>query len=216
MIEMMVVVAVAAIIASFLLVTLGSQSGRANDKVIYLESRDALMAAANDTQWNYLNPGEANEGRLLTEIYFDGSLRNQDLNYLWKLIQPHFRERDKLRMLYVLNFNDTEFADNWMTNLIGIDRTGYPYRTEGLEVLLLEHTHITDRGLAFLYQHDLRVQPDARPIQQGMGPLYPMRTLKTINLYGCRNVTKRGITSLQQAFPDLIIISTWDPNPPGN
>jgi hypothetical protein len=215
MIEMMVTITVAVILGSFLLVTLGQQAGRADAKVVYLESRDALMAAANDTQWNYLNPGEVNEGRLLTELHFDGSLRNQDLQYLWKIIQPHFKHREKLRMLYTLNFNDTEFADNWMTNLIGIDRTGYPYRTEGLEVLQLEHTQISDRGLAILYQHDKSLQPAARPIQQGMGQFYPMSTLKSINLYGCRNVTKRGITSLQQAFPDLIIISTWDPNPPG-
>jgi len=216
MIEMMVTITVAVILASILLATLGKQTGRADAKVVYLESRDALMSTANDTQWNYLNPGEVGEGRLITELHFDGSLRDQDLHHLWKLIQPRFTHRDKLRMLYTLNFNDTVFADNWMTNLIGIDRTGSPYRTEGLEILSLEHTLISDRGLAFLYQHDLRVQPGARPIQQGMGTFYPMRTLKSINLYGCRFVTKRGITGLQQAFPNLIIISTWDPNPLGN
>ena len=214
MIEMMVTITVAVILGSFLLSTLGKQSGRANDRVIYLQDRDALMTAAVDTQWNYQKPGEVNEGRLLTELHFDGSVRSKDLHYLWELIQPQFQHRDKLRMLFTLNFNDSEFEDSWMTNLIGINRIGYPYRVDGLEVLLLEHTLITDQGLAFLYKHDTGLQPASGQIQQDMGQFYPMSTLKRINLYGCRNVTKRGITRLQQAFPDLIIISTWDPNPP--
>ena len=215
MIEMMVTITVAVILASFLLVSLGKQSGRANEKVIYLQNRDALMTAANDTQWNYQKPGEAYEGRLLTELHFDGSLRDQNLHYLWEIIQPHFKHRDKLRMLNTLNFNDTEFADNWMTNLIGVDRTGYPYRTEGLEILMLENSLISDRGLAFLYKHERALQPRAGAIQQELKQLYPMKTIKIINLYGCRYVTKRGITKLQNAFPNLIIISTWDPSPPG-
>ena len=213
LIEMMVVIAVAAILASILLSALGKQSGRANDRVIYLQDRDALMTAANDTKWNYKKPGEAYEGRLLTELHFDGSLLDQDLHYLWEIIQPQFKYRDKLRMLSTLNFNDTEFGDQWMTNLIGIDHTGYPYRTEGLEVLSLENTKISDRGLATLYEPDRSLQPSAEQIQSGMEPFYPMRSLKRINLYGCRNVTKMGITGLQQAFPDLVIITTWDPNP---
>ena len=211
MIELMVTVAVAIILAGVLMVAIGKQSGRANERVIYLQNRDALMASAYDTQWNYQEPGEANEGRLLTELHFDGSIQDDDLHYLWEIIQPHFKYRDKLRMLSTLNFNDTEFGDQWMTNLIGIDHTGYPYRTEGLEVLLLENTKISDRGLATLYEPDRSLQPSAEQIQSGMEPFYPMRSLKRINLYGCRNVTKMGITGLQQAFPDLVIITTWNP-----
>jgi len=215
MIEMMVTITVAVILASILLVSLGKQSGRANERVIYLQNRDALMATAYDTLWNYQKPGEPNEGRLLTELHFDGSVQDGDLHYLWEIIQPHFSYRDKMRMLFTLNFNDTEFADNWMTNLIGVDRTGYPYRTEGLERLFLENTLISDSGLAFLYQHEPALQPRTGAIQQELKQFYPMSTLKVINLYGCPNVTKRGITRLQNAFPDLIIISTWDPSPPG-
>ena len=106
MIEIMVTVTVATILASILLVTLGDKTGRANQDVIYLQDRDALMALSDDTQWNYQKPGEVNEGRLLTELHFDGSIRDMDLHYLWEIIQPHFKHRAKLRMLRVLNFND--------------------------------------------------------------------------------------------------------------
>ena len=211
MIELMVTVAVAIILAGVLMVAIGKQSGRANERVIYLQNRDALMASAYDTQWNYQEPGEANEGRLLTELHFDGSIQDDELHYLWELIQPHFKYRDKLRMLYTLDFNDSEFEDNWMTNLIGLDHTGYPYRTEALENLSLENTRISDRGLAFLYQHEPAMQPQAGAIQQELKQFYPMSTLKTVSVYGCVNVTKRGITKLQNAFPNLIIISTWNP-----
>jgi hypothetical protein len=80
---------------------------------------------------------------------------------------------------------------------------------------MLENSLISDRGLAFLYKHERALQPQAGAIQQELKQLYPMKTIKIINLYGCRNVTKRGITKLQNAFPNLIIISTWDPSPPG-
>jgi type II secretory pathway pseudopilin PulG len=215
MIEMMVTITVAVILGSFLLITLGKQSGRANEQVIYLQDRDALMALSDDTQWNYNQPGEPNEGRLLTELHFDGSIQDNDLHYLWEIIQPHFKHRDKLRMLNTLNFSDSEFADNWMTNLIGVDRTGYPYRTEGLEILTMENSLISDRGLAFLYQHEPALQPRAGAIQQDLKPFYPMKTLKTINVYGCPNVTRKGVAKLRKAFPNLIIISTWDPSPAG-
>lgn len=215
MIELMVTVTVAAIIASFLLVTLGKQSGTANDKVTYLQNRDALMAEAQDVIWNYQNPGEPNEGRLLTELHFDGSVQSVDLFYLWEIIQPHFQHRDKLRMLAVMNFNSSEFEDFWMTNLIGIDRTGYPYRTDGLEILELEYTKISDTGLKILYQHNRQMQPTSGQLQQGMGPYYPMASLKRINLYGCPNVTHQGIADLKKAIPGLIVISNWDPTPNG-
>ena len=215
MIEMMVTITVAVILASFLLVSLGKQSGRANQKVVYMQNRDALMATAYDTQWNYQQPGEPNEGRLITELHFDGSVQDGDLHYLWEIIQPHFRYREKLRMLNTLNFSDSEFADNWMTNLIGVDRTGYPYRTEGLEILMMENSLISDRGLAFLYQHDPALQPRAGAIQQDLKQFYPMKTLKIFNVYGCPNVTRKGVAKLRKALPDLIIISTWDPSPAG-
>ena len=215
MIEMMVTITVAIIMAGVLMVALGKQSGRANQRVVYLQDRDALMSTAVDTQWNYQNPGEANEGRLLTELHFDGSVQDGDLHYLWELIQPQFQYRDKLRMLYTLDFNDSEFADNWMTNLIGVDRTGYPYRTEGLENLYFENSQISDRGLAFLYQHEPALQPRAGAMQVELKQFYPMISLKIVNVYGCTNVTRKGIAKLRKAFPDIIIISTWDPSPVG-
>lgn len=212
MIELMVTITVATILAGVLLVTVGKQSGRANDEVIYLQDRDALMALSNDTQWNYQTPGEPNEGRLLTELHFDGSIQNHNLFYLWQIIQPHFVHREKLRMLRVLNFNDSEFEDNWMTNLIGVDKTGYPYRTDGLEVLYLENTRITDRGLKFLYKHEPAMQPRAARIQEELKPFYAMESLKVINVYGCLGVTKKGIIALKKNFPGINVISTWEPD----
>jgi hypothetical protein len=113
--------------------------------------------------------------------------------------------------LTLLSFNDTEFADRWMTNLIGIDKTGYPYRTEGLKTLLLENTQISDVGLKMLYVHMPKLQPQAPKIQQEEASKYAMTNLTEISVHGCKNVTKRGIADLQRAFPNLKIISTFNP-----
>ena len=112
-----------------------------------------------------------------------------------------------------MSFNDTYFADRWMTNLIGIDRTGYPYRTEGLEILLLENTPISDVGLRMLYQHVPQMQPKAPRIQAELASFYAMTNLLEINVYGCKGVTKKGIADLKKAFPHIRVISTFDPNP---
>jgi hypothetical protein len=98
-----------------------------------------------------------------------------------------------------------------MTNFIGIDRTGYPYRTEGLQTLLLENTQISDVGLRMLYQHVPALQPEAPKIQQEEASLYAMTNLTEISVFGCKKVTRKGIRDLQKAFPHLKIISTFTP-----
>jgi hypothetical protein len=99
-----------------------------------------------------------------------------------------------------------------MTNLIGIDRTGYPYRVDGLQRLNLEKTKISDVGLRMLYQHVPELQPDSPKIQEEEALSYAMTNLLEISVYGCKNVTKKGISELQKALPNLKIISTFNPN----
>ena len=57
---------------------------------------------ANHHNWNYLNPIDPNAGRLISELEFDGSLREHDLFYLWEIIQPHFQHRKKMNELIKL------------------------------------------------------------------------------------------------------------------
>ena len=212
MIEILVVMAIILGLAAMLLGSIGRQGSSAEKKVVYLQNRDALVAIANFHEWNYANPIDPNSGRLIRELEFDGSVREHDLFYLWEIIQPHFPHRDKMDELSLLSFNDTEFADRWMTNLIGIDITGYPYRTEGLQILLLENTQISDVGLRMLYQHVWELQPASPKIQQGEDSSYAMTNLLEISVYGCKDVTKKGISELQKALPNLKIISTFNPN----
>jgi|TARA_B100001971_G_C18196102_1_gene541556 competence protein ComGC len=211
MIEMMVAMTVVVMMASILLGAIGRQGSSAEKKIIYIQNRDTLVAMANHHNWNYLNPIDPNAGRMISELEFDGSVREHDLFYLWEIIQPHFPHRKKMNELTLLSFNDTEFADRWMTNLIGIDKTGYPYRTEGLKTLLLENTQISDVGLKMLYVHMPKLQPQAPKIQQEEASKYAMTNLTEISVHGCKNVTKRGIADLQRAFPNLKIISTFNP-----
>ena len=212
MIEMLVVMTIVVMMASMLLGAIGRQGSSAEKKVIYLQNRDALVAIANFHEWNYINPIDPNAGRLIRELEFDGSVREHDLFYLWEIIQPHFPHREKMIELNKISFNDTEFADRWMTNLIGIDITGYPYRTEGLQILLLENTQISDVGLRMLYQHLPALQPDSPKIQQEEASSYAMTNLTEISVYGCIKVTRRGIADLNKALPNLKIISTFNPN----
>ena len=172
----------------------------------------ALVAIAKWHRWNYVN-GDPRAPRQIEELEFDGSaVKDDDLHYLWENIQPHFPHRDKMSELILLNFNDTEFTDRWMTNLIGIDKTGYPYRTEGLKTLLLENTQISDVGLKMLYVHVPKLQPQAPKIQQEENSSYAMTNLLELSVYGCEDVTKKGISELQKALPNLKIISTFNPN----
>ena len=99
-----------------------------------------------------------------------------------------------------------------MTNFIGIDQTGYPYRAEGLQKLYLEKTQISDAGLRMLYQHVWELQPDSPKIQQGEDSSYAMTNLTEISVYGCKKVTRRGISDLNRALPNLKVISTFNPN----
>ena len=213
MIEILVVMAIILGLASMLLGSIGRQGSSAEKKVIYLQNRDALVSIANFHEWNYANPINPNAGRLIRGLEFDGSVREHDLFFLWENIQPHFPHREKMIELNMISFNDTEFADRWMTNLIGIDITGYPYRTEGLQTLLLENTQISDVGLRMLYQHVWELQPDSPKIQQEEESSYAMTNLLEISVYGCLKVTKQGIADLKKAFPHIKVISTFDPNP---
>jgi len=213
MVEILVVMAIILAMAAMLLGSIGRQGSSAEKKVIYLQNRDALVTISNFHEWNYANPIDPNSGRLISELDFDGSVREHDLFYLWEIIQPHFPHREKMDELISLSFNDTEFADRWMTNLIGIDITGYPYRTEGLRTLSLENTQISDVGLRMLYQHVPALQPHAPRIQQEEASSYAMTNLTEISVYGCIKVTRRGIADLTKALPNLKIISTFNPNP---
>ena len=211
MIEILVGIAVIVLLGTILLGSIGRQGGIAEKKVIYLQNRDALVAMANDHEWNYVNPSDPSAGRRIKGLEFDGSIREHDLFYLWEIIQPHFPFRYKMFEMTSMSFNDTYFADRWMTNLIGIDRTGYPYRTEGLKTLLLENTQISDVGLRMLYQHVPEMQPKAPKIQADLVSLYPMTNLMEISVFGSKKVTRKGIRDLQKAFPQLKIISTFKP-----
>ena len=213
MIEILVVIAVIVILGTILLGAIGRQGSIAEKKVIYLQNRDALVAMSSDHEWNYVNPSDPSAGRRIKGLEFDGSIREHDLFYLWEIIQPHFPFRYKMFEMTSMSFNDTYFADRWMTNLIGIDRTGYPYRTEGLEILLLENTPISDVGLRMLYQHVQQMQPKSPRMQAESASSYAMTNLLEINVFGCKNVTRQGISDLQEAFPNLKIISTFNPNP---
>jgi len=213
MIEMLVVIALVVGLAAMLLGLIGRQGGVAEKKMRYLKNRDALVAIAKWHRWNYVN-GDPRAPRLIEELEFDGSaVKDDDLHYLWENIQPHFPFRDKMFELNLMSFNDTEFADGWMTNLIGIDQTGYPYRAEGLKKLNLEKTFISDTGLRMLYQHVPELQPDSPNIQAELGSAYAMTNLLEINVYGCEKVTEQGVVDLKKALPNIKVTSTFDPYP---
>ncbi len=213
MIELLVVITIIIMVAAMMLGSLGSQSSKAEDRLNYLQWRDALVATANYAEWDYHKPSDPQAGREIAELEFDGSIRKKDLYFLWELIQPHFLLRYRMNNLDLMDFNDSYFRDQWMTNLIGIDRTGYPYRTEGLQRLYLENTSITDTGLKHLYEHVKYLQPKAPKIQAAYASSYAMTNLLVINVYGCKGVTRGGIADLKRAFPHIKVISTFDPNP---
>ena len=211
-VEMLVVIAIMVGMAALLLGAIGRQGSKAEKKMRYISNRDALVAFAKSHKWNYLNLTDPRAERLIVELDFDVDLKESNLSFLCENIQPHFSHRDKMSELIVLSFNDTEFADRWMTNLIGVDQTGYPYRTDGLQRLYLENTQITDVGLKMLYVHVPELQPDSPKIQQEEVSSYAMTNLIEISVYGCIKVTRRGIADLNKALPNLKIISTFNPN----
>ena len=212
MVEIMVVITIILMIAAMLLGSLSGQSGRAKDRVDYLQWRDAIVAESKWHKWNYLKPSDPQAGRQIAELEFDASIRDKDLHNLWELIQPHFLMNWKMNDLDLLNFNDSYFADNWMTNIIGIDRTGYPYRLQGLQRLWLENTYVSDNALKVLYQPMPYLQPKAPPIQAEMNSSYAMTNLLEINVFGCKKVTKQGIADFKKALPHVKVISTFDPD----
>ena len=212
MIEIMVVITIILMIAGLLLGSLGGQSKKAKDRMNYLQWRDDIVSAAQWHKWNYLKPSDPQAGRQIAELEFDASIRDKDLHNLWELIQPHFIMNWKMNDLDLLNFNDSYFADNWMTNIIGIDRTGYPYRLQGLQRLWLENTYVSDNALKILYQPMPYLQPKAPPIQGDLNSSYAMTNLLEINVFGCKKVTKQGIADFKKALPHVKVISTFDPD----
>ena len=213
MIELLVVVTIIIMVAAMMLGSLGGQTSKAEDRMNYLQWRDEIVAVAKFHKWDYHKVSDPQAGREIAELEFDGSVRKKDLHYLWELIQPHFLLRYRMNNLDTMIFNDSYFRDQWLTNFIGIDRTGYPYRTEGLQRLHLENTSITDTGLKHLYEHVSYLQPKAPKIQAEYAGFYAMTNLLEINVYGCKGVTKKGIADLKKAFPHIKVISTFDPNP---
>ena len=213
MIEIMVVITIILMIAGLLLGSMGGQSKKAKDRMNYLQWRDDMVSAAAFHKWNYLKPSDPQAGRQIAELEFDASIRDGDLHNLWELIQPHFILAYRMNDLDFLNFNDSYFADHWMTNIIGVDQTGYPYRLQGLQRLFLENTKISDNTLKVLYQPMPYLQPKAPPIQADQSQYYAMTNLLEINVYGCKKVTKQGIADFKKALPGVKVISTFDPNP---
>ena len=213
MIEMMVTITIILMLAALLLGSMGGKVRGSRARVNYLQWRDDIVAAAKFFEWDYHKSGSADAGRKIAELRFDPSVRDEDLHNLWELIQPHFSLNYKMNDLDLLTFNDSNFADHWMTNIIGIDRTGYPYRLQGLQRLWLENTKISDNALKVLYQPMPYLQPKVPPMQANLASMYSMTNLLEINVYGCKKVTKQGIVDLKKAFPHIKVISTFDPNP---
>ena len=211
MIEIMVVITIILMIAGLLLGSMGGQSKKAKDRMNYLQWRDDMVSAAAFHKWNYLKPSDPQAGRQIAELEFDASIRDGDLHNLWELIQPHFILAYRMNDLDFLNFNDSYFADHWMTNIIGVDRTGYPYRLQGLERLHLENTKISDNTLKVLYQPMPYLQPSQGEIQADLNSTYAMISLLEIDVYKCEKVTKQGIADLKKALPNVKVRSNWDP-----
>ena len=214
LIEIMVAVAVLGILAAMLLTVIGKQSGQAKDRTDYVAYRDALMAIAKECKWNYHEQTDPNMDRRIKELIFAPDVRDEHLHYLWAMLQRQFHYRFKTTSLSKLSFNQCEFSDSWMTNIIGVDRVGFPYRTEGLRILELDYTPVTDRGLAFLYKHEKAMQPTAGKIQAGLAGQYAMTNLGKISVYGCPNVTQAGIAELKRNIPGIVVISRWEPDDP--
>ena len=193
MIEMMVTITIILMLAALLLGAMGGKVRGSRDRVNYLQWRDDIVAAAKFFKWDYHKSGSADAGRKIAELQFDPSVRDEDLHNMWELIQPHFMLRHNMNKLDFLDFRRADFfTDHWMTNIIGIDQTGYPYRLDGLERLYLEETRIGE-------------------IQGDLNSTYAMTSLLEIDVYKCKKVTKQGIADLKKALPNVKVRSNWDP-----
>lgn len=211
MIEMMVTITIILMLAALLLGAMGGKVRGSRDRVNYLQWRDDVVAVAKFFKWDYHKSGSADAGRKIAELQFDPSVRDEDLHNLWEMIQPHFMLRHNSNKLDFLNFRRSYFADHWMTNIIGIDQTGYPYRLDGLERLYLEETRISDNALKALYQPMPYLQPSQGEMQADLNSTYAMTSLLEIDVYKCKKVTKQGIADLKKALPNVKVRSNWDP-----
>ena len=212
MIEMMVTITIILMLAALLLGAMGGKIRGSRDRVNYLQWRDDIVAVAKFFKWDYHKSGSADAGRKIAELQFDPSVRDEDLHNMWELIQPHFMLRHNMNKLDFLNFRRSDFfTDHWMTNIIGIDQTGYPYRLDGLERLYLEDTRISDNTLKVLYQPMPYLQPSQGEIQGDLNSTYAMTSLLEIDVYKCKKVTKQGIADLKKALPNVKVRSNWDP-----
>ena len=212
MIEMMVTITIILMLAALLLGAMGGKVRGSRDRVNYLQWRDDFVAVAKYFKWDYHKSGSADAGRKIAELQFDPSVRDEDLHNLWEMIQPHFMLRHNMNKLDFLNFRKSDFfTDHWMTNIIGIDHTGYPYRLDGLERLYLEETRISDNALKVLYQPMPYLQPSQGEIQADLNSTYAMTSLLEIDVYKCKKVTKQGIADLKKALPNVKVRSSWDP-----
>ena len=211
MIEMMVTITIILMLAALLLGAMGGKIRGSRARVNYLQWRDDIVAAAKFFEWDNHKSGSADAGRKIAELRFDPSVRDEDLHNLWELIQPHFMLRHNMNKLDFLDFRKSDFTDHWMTNIIGIDQTGYPYRLDGLERLYLEETRISDNALKVLYQPMPYLQPGQGVIQADLNSTYAMTSLLEIDVYKCEKVTKQGIADLKKALPHIKVRSNWDP-----
>jgi len=215
LVEMLVVVAIIGILASMLLSVVANQRKLAKERLKYYQNRDALMAEAKTVTWNYEIPSNPLEDRRLERIEFDPSIQDKDLHYLWEVIGPFYIHRDRMHALQVLEFADSSFIDQYMTNIIGITKNK-PYRTTGLRYLNLDGTQVTDKGIKFLYKHDTKLQPLNVAAPKSVMPLYGMKQLQKLSLLRCPAITKKGVADIKKAIPGIIVLTDWDPDPPGN
>lgn len=215
LIEILVVITILGILASMLLSVIANQKKLAKQRLKYIQNRDAIMAEAKEVIWNYADPSNPGEGRRLSKVYFDPSIQDRDLHYLWELIDPFFHHRDRMVALRLLDFAHSDFNDQFMTNIIGVQKSR-PYRLEGLKLLCLDYTKVTDDGLKFLYKHDTKLQPKTGAIAPAWAWDYPMTNLVAVSVRGCPGVTRSGVADLKQNLPNLIVIADWDLNPKGS
>ena len=213
--ELLLVVAIIGILSSLLLSVIVNQKRLTKHRLKYIQNRDALMAEASEVRWDYHEATNPSQDRRISEIYFDPSIQPRDLHFMWEIIEPDFHLRDRMMALRVLDFCDSEFQDHWMTNMIGVYR-GFPYRLEGLRSLAFDYTPISDKGIAFLYKYDPSIQQNKhQQVEWQLMKNYPMTNLVQISLLGCRNITRKGVGQLKKAIPGIVVITDWDPHPPG-
>jgi len=212
--ELLVVITIIGILALLLLSVITGQKKIAKAKTKYIANRDALMTEATHMQWDYYDVSNPSQGRRISEIYFDESVRDQDLHYMWELVEPNFHLRDRIVSIKLLDLQKTGFEDHWMTNMIGVWR-GQPYRLEGLKFLSLDYTQVSDKGISFLYKYDPVLQHNTLPLQPHLMKYYAMTNLQQISLLRCPNITKKGVADLKKGLPGIVVITDWDPNPKG-